>query len=96
RWTAATADGHIERGTYTFTVAIATPVPATEAPAASEPASTVPTPEASSPASAAPSAAPAGSAGDTGSIADVLIPIVAGLALVGAGLVWFLRRRRAA
>ena len=103
RWTAATADGHIERGTFTFTVAIATSPPATEAPAtpvpsaaASEPASAVPTPEASSPASAAPSAAPAGSAGDTGSIADVLILIVAGLAIVGAGLVWFLRRRRAA
>ncbi len=104
RWTAATDDGHIERGTFTFTVALATPPPATEAPAtpvaspaASEPARATPTAlEASSPASAAPTAAPAGSSGDAATLGDVVIPIVAGLAIVGAGLAWFLRRRRAA
>lgn len=34
RWTAATDDGHIERGTFTFTVAGATEPPATPAPTA--------------------------------------------------------------
>ncbi|MEO8461729.1 MAG: copper resistance CopC family protein, partial [Chloroflexota bacterium] len=79
RWTAATDDSHIERGTFTFTVAIATLAPATEAPstpAASPAAGETPTPVASSPASAAPTAAPAGSPGDAASLGDVLIPIV--------------------
>lgn len=34
RWTAATDDGHIERGTFTFTVAAATEPPATPGPTA--------------------------------------------------------------
>jgi copper resistance protein C len=103
RWTAATDDGHIERGTLGF--AISEPAtsssPATPTPVAS--ASGAPSTDASVEATIAPSAATAtpapSSAGDpvpTASSGDVLLPIIAALALVGVIGLLVLRRTRAA
>lgn len=94
RWTAGTADGHVERGTWTFTVAQATETPAPS-----------PTPgETAGPSAAAtaiPSAAPTPSAtpaptdptGAAGS--DVILPIIAALAivLIAAGVLLSRRSR---
>ena len=102
RWTTLSAeDGELDRDTWTFTVTAA-PTPATPAPTASPTPS--PTPTASPATSASPtpaaSAATAGpspspdetddpAAGDT----DILIPIVAALALVAAAALVLIRRR---
>ncbi len=104
RWTAATDDGHVERGTFSFSVAIPTAPPATPAPsvavtvAPTTPTTPTTTTEPTAEPTAEPSAtaAPAGTPGDGSAGGDVLIPIIAALALVAGGLVWFLRRRGAA
>jgi hypothetical protein len=87
RWTAATADGHLERGTYEFTVAVApTPTPTsepspTEAPSA-EPTTTSSAEPASTPVpSHEPSATPQPDGGDAGGTDD------SGLGLIGAAAV---------
>jgi methionine-rich copper-binding protein CopC len=103
QWTSVAADGDIERGRVTFTVAAPTPsptapptVPPTAAPTI--PPTAVPspsTPPATLPPTLPPSPSPSPTPG-TGvpaSAADVVIPIVAALALVGAAA-WFLLRRR--
>lgn len=96
RWTAGTDDGHLLRGTFRFSVAIPTAPPATPEP------STVATDSPTIAPSAAPTPAPTATeapagAGDNGSAGgDVLVPIIAALALVVIGLGWFLRRRGAA
>ena len=79
QWTSAATDGHIDRGTLTFTVATA----ASSGPAAS-----------SAPVSAVATAAPsdAGAAPAAASSADVLIPIAVVLVAV-AGLGAYLMRR---
>ena len=91
RWTAGTSDGHIERGTFAFSVALATAAPVSSAPTgplASETLTTVP--------SLAPSATTgAADAGATGSGSDVLVAIVAAAVIVAGGLVVVLRRRGA-
>jgi hypothetical protein len=97
RWTAGTPDGHIERGTFAFTIALATEPPAaptatalaTVAPSANP--STLPTPtptrDAASP---APSLADGGGSRSGG---DVVLPIIAAAVVVAGGLAFFLRRR---
>jgi LPXTG-motif cell wall-anchored protein len=91
RWTAGSTDGHLLRDTYTFTVEAAPSPTLTTTPeptaSAGTPASTAPT---LSPSPAPPEPVPAAETG-----ADVLIPIVAGLLLVGGFGLYFLRRRRA-
>ena len=88
RWTAISSDdGFIERGSFTFVVALATP--GSSVAASAEPSS-APSGSASSP---TPSAS---TTGDDGAGVDVLIPIAVAGILVGIGLGWFLRRRRAA
>ena len=99
-WTAVATDGHVERGKWTFTVAIAptpapTPVP-TAAPtvAPSTPPSSAPTPAPVTPApSIAPTPAPSADGGTTGSAGDVLLPIIVALIVLGAGAAWLLTRR---
>lgn len=101
RWTAASDDGHLERDTWTFTVTAAmtpspSPTPApTATPAAPGSASSSPTSPPSAEPTATPSATPPpDDAGATGG--DVVIPIVAGLAIVAiAGGILFSRRGRA-
>ena len=98
RWTAVADDGHVERGRLTFAVEAPTPSPS-PAPtaAASQPASA--SPSASPVATPAPTPAPSPSA-DTAPVAsggtDVLLPIVAALAIVGVVAYLVLRRGRTA
>ena len=95
-WTSAAADGDIERGTLSFTVTEASPAAATssapsQTPPQSSTPSAVPGVAASPVATSVPAADPAAASGT-----DVVLPIVAGLAL--AALIGFLvlRRNRAA
>lgn len=104
RWTAAATDGHIVRGTLSFTVREPTPAPTTPAPApTAAPPTDAPTAaltDAPSPApvDASPPASPepldASTSGASGS--DVLLPIVAALVMVGVIGVLVLRRSRKA
>ena len=90
-WQALADDGHIERGTYRFTAAVAataTP-PAASAGASAPPSEPAPTP----PATPAPSAAPTDPATSSG---DVLLPILAAVVLVGVLGGYLLLRRRPA
>lgn len=109
QWTSAAEDGHIARGTLTFSVSQPTPSPATPtptpatsstaAPATPEVGTSAPTAEPSPAttdgASIEPSPAPSapGSPADT-STGDLLLPIVAGLLIVGIVGVLVLRRSR--
>ena len=96
RWTGVATDGHVDRGTFDFTVEPApptteptpesTPAPSdTESPATSPPPSVVPSPSAGP--SPTPDPAPSAGAG------DVLVPIVVLLAVVAAGAAYLLTRR---
>jgi copper resistance protein C len=98
RWTSVADDGHVERGRLTFTVAEPTPAPASPSPSPSEASLT---PSASPSATPEPSDTPAPSAivdatpaASTGT--DVLLPIVAALAIVGVVAYLLLRRGRTA
>ena len=95
RWLAIPADGHLERGTYGFTVTAA----ATEPPTPSGPPSgeTSGSPDATAPLAASPSAT-ASSTPDpsaTASTTDVLIPIVAAVVILAVLGGYLLSRRRA-
>jgi len=105
-WTAVAEDGHVERGTFEFTVSQPTAAPATpttspdptptEAPstgASQLPAAPMATPSAAPP--AAPSPGP-GTDAATASGGDVLVPIVVALVLVAVVGFIVLRRNRAA
>lgn len=98
RWTAASDDGHVERGRFEFTVAAtATPEP-TEAPTPTptdEP-SAAPTEAAtpSSPPGPAITPAPDAGAGGSESIGQLVIIAIVGIA-IGLGIGWW-RSRRAA
>jgi copper resistance protein C len=102
RWTAIGDDRHVERGIVRFAIAEPTPSPtpaATPTPTPAVTGASTASPEFSptSPpteppaASPTPSPAPVSPAGDT----DVVVPIVAGLAIVGALGVFLVRRTRA-
>ena len=97
RWTAeSTVDVHLERGTYTFTVAATptrspTPSPTPEPSVSAEP-SPSPTPTPTATPSPSPSAAPTPPA-DPAADQSVLVPIVAVLVLVAALGAWLFRRR---
>jgi hypothetical protein len=98
KWTAAADDGHVERGSLGFSVSAPTPEPATPppSPAPSPTAATTTTPTAAT--TTTPSAVPTTNAPATPAAAasgtDVLIPIVAGLVLVGLVGGFVLRRSR--
>ncbi|HEX5825906.1 MAG TPA: copper resistance CopC family protein [Candidatus Limnocylindrales bacterium] len=100
RWTSAALDGHLVRGRFTFTVSEPTPAPATPTPTPTEAPSIAESAAPSPPATAAPtSPTPTASADQSPAAAsggDVLVPIVAALALVGVVGFLVLRRNRAA
>ncbi len=90
RWNAFSADGHLVRGAFTFTVAAsATAEPsASAAPSASRSAPSAEPTDAPLPSPSA-AAAPAPASGS-----DVVIPIVAAVLVVGGLGMWLLRGRR--
>ncbi len=108
KWTSVAEDGHVERGTLSFSVAEPTPAPATQEPttsaSAAPTAAATPTPAAPTNAAPTPAASPAASAvavttGDqasAGSGSDVVLPLVVALILVAVVGAYVLRRSRAA
>ena len=97
RWRAATADGHAENDTWTFTVTAApTPAPTPE-PTTASTASAAPTPSASPEPSATPASSPSASPGPSdpagSSDGDVILPIIAALAVVLIAAGFLLSRR---
>jgi methionine-rich copper-binding protein CopC len=99
RWTAGTADGHVERGTWSFTVAGAIKSPETPAPAETAAPSSAATASAAASATPEPSTAPTPSAtaaptDPTGTANnDAILPIIAALAIVLIGAAALLSRR---
>lgn len=95
QWVAQSADGHLPRGTFTFTVVEPTPPPAT---ATLEPSDVPSEAPSVTPPVASPTPAPTPAPGDDGGDDDtaVLLPIVIVGLLIGGGLAFFLRRRSAA
>lgn len=97
RSTAISTDGHIEKTQWTFIVAVPatpSPTPAGESSSPAPSASPTAAPTARATASPAPSASPSPGS-DTGSGSDVLVPIIAALAIItiGAGLLLSRGRR---
>lgn len=98
-WTAVATDGHVERGKWTFTVAVAptpapTPVPTgTPSIAPSVQPSDPPTAAPTSAPSSRPTPAPSAEGGTTGTGGDVVLPIVVALIVLGGGAAWLLTRR---
>ncbi|HEV7604321.1 MAG TPA: copper resistance protein CopC, partial [Candidatus Limnocylindrales bacterium] len=97
-WTSVALDGHIERGTWTFTVAASAPSasnPGAPSAAASSVAASQPAgPSAQASASSGPTAIPSAAGGTTGSgTSDVLLPIIVALIILGAGAAYLLSRR---
>jgi methionine-rich copper-binding protein CopC len=94
RWRAASADGHAENDTWTFTVTAApTPAPtqaSTPGPTASASATPSATPERMPASSPSPSPGPSDSAAADG---DVILPIIAGLAIVAIAAGFLLSQR---
>jgi methionine-rich copper-binding protein CopC len=100
--TKSTADGDVDRTTWSFTVIAApspTPSPvASTAPTATPTAAASPSTAASAPVVASvpavtPAPSPSGGGEPAASTSDVLLPIIAGLAIVIVAAVWLARRR---
>ena len=109
KWTAAATDGHVSRGTLSFTVSEPTPAPATPGPAptgAPSDSATAPPPvpstsvgaAAASPVATADAGSDAASdpGAGSGTATDILVPIVVALVLVGGLGAFVLRRSRGA
>jgi methionine-rich copper-binding protein CopC len=97
RWTGIALDGHVDRGTFGFTVTPSPPPEPTPEPTPTPAASASEAPASSAPATAEPSEAPSpspspGSGAATGT-GDVLLPIIVALIVVGVGGVYLLTRR---
>ncbi len=97
RWTAASGDGHIERGTSSFLVVAAptpspTPTPTPTAAATAEPTA-APTPTEEPTPTASPAASPPPDEGG-GSEGDVIVAIAGVALVVAAATVLLLRRSR--
>ena len=94
--TARSADGHVERTTWTFTVAVpatAGPTPTPDASGTAGPSPTdAPSPTATPAGSPSPTVSPRDS---TSSGGDVVLPIIAGLAILAIGAGFLLNRSRA-
>lgn len=98
RWTSVADDGHVERGTFGFTVAPAqptaepTPEPTPTATASAR-ATTEPSPTATPEPSASPSPSPTPDNSGVGGAGDAVLPIIVALVIAGAGAVYLLTRR---
>ena len=97
RWRAATADGHAENDTWRFTVTPAptpspTPAPTPASSASAEPMASA-TPAPTGTATASPSASPGPSDPAGASDGDVILPIIAALAIVLVAAGFLLSRR---
>jgi methionine-rich copper-binding protein CopC len=100
-WTSVATDGHVERGTWTFGVAVVAPPSPT--PVATAAPSTAATPAPTAPPTAPPTTPPTAvavtpvpsAAGDaTGSgNSDVILPIIVALIMLAAGAAYLLSRR---
>jgi methionine-rich copper-binding protein CopC len=93
QWVGVADDGHLERGTFSFTVEAPVATPSATVEPTPEP-STTPEPTFAASATPAPSAGPTPDASETAGTGDVLLPIVAGLLVVAAGGAYLLTRRR--
>ena len=95
QWTTISAeDGELARGTWSFTVAVALKTPGTPAPTATASASAAATPSATPPPTASPTPAATPAPTDqTSSGTDVILPIIAALAIVLAAAGFLLSRR---
>jgi len=96
QWTTISAeDGELARGTWSFTVAVALKTPGTPAPTATASPSTAPTPSATPQPTAAPTPAATSTPTDQtgGSGTDVILPIIAALAIVLLAAGFLLSRR---
>jgi len=93
QWVAQSSDGHLPRGTFTFTVLEPTPAPPTPTPAPSEEPTASPAASPTPTPTGAPSPAPSAAGGGGDSSSDVIIPIAVVGLLIGGGLAFFLRRR---
>jgi methionine-rich copper-binding protein CopC len=93
--TARSADGHVERTTWTFSVSIpATPSP-TPSPSAAPSPTAEPSPSGTASPPPSPSPTPSPAPGDaTSGTSDVLLPIIAALAIVAIGAGFLLNRSR--
>jgi methionine-rich copper-binding protein CopC len=93
--TARSADGHVERTTWTFSVSIpATPSP-TPSPSAAPSPTAEPSPSSTASPPPSPSPTPSPAPGDaTSGTSDVLLPIIAALAIVAIGAGFLLNRSR--
>ena len=97
--TKSTADGDVDRTTWSFTVVAApsptsSPTPGSSLIPAASPSAAASAPAVASAPAATPAASPSG--GDdqaAGGTSDVLLPIVAGLAIVVVAAVWLASRR---
>ena len=92
RWAAFSDDGHLERGTFSFTLLEPTPPPATPEPSATAAPTPEPTPEPTDVPLPSPSASPDPA---PTSASDVLFPILAALVILGGLALYLLRGRRA-
>jgi copper resistance protein C len=98
RWTGVAQDGHVDRGTFGFSVAAAPPTPEPTPEPTPTATATPSTPaETSPPATVAPSVSPAPSptvdGGASAGAGDVLLPIIVALLVVGMGGIYLLTRR---
>jgi len=99
-WTAVATDGHVERGKWTFKVAVApTPSPtpvATAVRTAVATAAPTPAPTRAAPTTVPPTGptpVPSAGSGTTGTGGEVVLPIVVALIVLGAGAAYLLTRR---
>jgi hypothetical protein len=98
RWTGVALDGHVDRGTFGFTVAPGPPTPEPTPEPTPTPAAPVTAPaetpaEATVQPSASPTASPPVDGSESADTGEVLIPIIVALLVVGAGAAYLLTRR---
>jgi methionine-rich copper-binding protein CopC len=95
RWTGVALDGHVDRGTFGFTVAPAAPTPTpTPEPTPTPAASASAAGETPSPATAEPSVSPSPSpGGGVDATGDMLLPIIVVVLVAAAGAAYLLTRR---